>query len=73
MKKINQILKKKYGSKRRNNKKNRLIMLKIYNDLSLKFDDAEMTNKISILVMMKIEINLIQKKLLNHLKNYVIN
>ena len=30
-------------------------------------------DKISLLVMMKIKINLIQKKLLNHLKNYVIN
>ena len=29
--------------------------------------------KISLLVMMKIKINLIQKKLLNHLRNYVIN
>ena len=29
--------------------------------------------KISLLVMMKIKINLIQMKLLNHLKNYVIN
>ena len=29
--------------------------------------------KISLLVMIKIKINLIQKKLLNHLKNYVIN
>ena len=29
--------------------------------------------KISLLVMIKIKINLIQKKLLNHLKNYVLN
>ena len=33
----------------------------------------KMEIKISLLVMMKIKINLIQKKLLNHLKNYVIN
>ena len=30
-------------------------------------------DKISLFVMMKIKTNLIQKKLLNHLKNYVIN
>ena len=29
--------------------------------------------KISLLVMIKIKINLIKKKLQNHLKNYVIN
>ena len=29
--------------------------------------------KISLLVMMKMKINLIQKKLLNHFKNYIIN
>ena len=33
-----------------------------------KYDD-----KISLLVIVKIKINLIQKKLLNHLKNYIIN
>ena len=61
------------------------LINKIFNKTYGKYDrktytESEIDNflekhgeKISLLVMMIIKINLIQKKLLNHLKNYVIN
>ena len=51
------------------------LINKIFNkkDEKNKYIDFEMKIKIYILDMTKIKINLIQKKLLNHLKNYVIN